>query len=112
MLHQVLQEIEAAQGFINLNELSRKLAIERSALEGMIQYWVRKGRLIDDTHANASDASGCSTGACGCSCPGPQGCPFIIKLPKTYTLALPDAPAKATDKERNITLSFSEDASQ
>ena len=112
MLHQVLQEIEAAQGSMNLNELSRKLAIERSALEGMIQYWVRKGRLIDDAHANAGAASGCSTGACGGSCSGPQGCPFIIKLPQTYTLALPHGPAKATDKEHNITLAFSEDANR
>ena len=85
MLHQVLQAIESAQGSIDINELSRKLSIERSALEGMIQYWVRKGRLKDD-----SQPAACGTGACGASCPGPKGCPFIIKLPQTYTLSLQD----------------------
>ena len=86
MLHQVLQEIEAAQGAINLNELSQKLSVEPSALAGMIQYWVRKGRLKDDLQESNISSGGCSSGACGGTCPGPQGCPFIIKLPQTYTL--------------------------
>ena len=86
MLHQVLQEIEAAQGAVNLNELSRKLGVEQSALEGMIGYWVRKGRLRDDSQAEEIPLSSCASGACGHSCPGPQGCPFVMQLPKTYTL--------------------------
>lgn len=86
MLHRVLQEIEAAQGSINLTELSRKLAVERSALDGMIQYWVRKGRLKDDRQQEELTLTACTTGSCGGSCPGPQGCPFVMKLPKTYTL--------------------------
>ena len=86
MLHQVLQEIEAAQGSINLNDLSQKLGVERSALVGMIQYWVRKGRLKDDVRENNLSLNACSTGTCSGSCPGPQGCPFIMKMPQTYTL--------------------------
>jgi hypothetical protein len=85
MLHQILQEIEAAQGPLNLNELSHKLAIERGALEGMIQYWVRKGRLKDDNQPVAEPAV-CATGSCGQHCSGPQGCPFVMKMPQTYSL--------------------------
>jgi hypothetical protein len=90
VLHQILQEIEAAQGSINLNDLSQKLSIERGALEGMIQYWVRKGRLKDDTQENDVISGVCRTGACGRSCPGPQGCPFVMKMPRTFSLTLYD----------------------
>ncbi len=86
MLHQVLQEIEGAQGSINLSELSRKLGVERSALDGMIQYWVRKGRLRDESQPEEILLSSCANGACGHSCPGPQSCPFVMQLPKSYTL--------------------------
>jgi len=86
VLHQVLQEIEAAQGAVNLNELSRKLGVERGALVGMIQYWVRKGRLKDDSQAEEIPLNSCASSACGHSCPGPQGCPFVMQLPRTYTL--------------------------
>lgn len=87
MLHRVLQEIEAAPGSINLNELSRKLSIERSALDGMIAYWVRKGRLKNDINEQAA----CSLASCssGKSCGSPQGCPFVMQMPQTYTLRKP-----------------------
>jgi len=68
-----------------LNDLGRKLGVEQSALEGMIDYWVRKGRLQDDEAVNAAI---CNSGACssGVSCPGPQGCPFVVKMPRTFSL--------------------------
>lgn len=86
MLHRVLQEIETAQGSINLGELSRKLGVEQSALEGMIQVWVRKGRLKDDSQSAGIPRSSCGSHGCGHACPGPQACPLIMKLPRTYTL--------------------------
>lgn len=86
MLQRVLQEIEAAQGSINLGELSRKLGVEQSALEGMIQVWVRKGRLRDDSQTAEIPLSSCASHGCGHTCPGPQHCPFVLQLPKTYTL--------------------------
>lgn len=89
MLHQVLQEIENSQGSINLNDLSRKLSIERSALEGMIEYWVRKGRIKDDEREQEQIFATCQPGNCG-GCQGPQGCPFIMKMPRTYSLTLYD----------------------
>ena len=45
MLHHVLHEFQSAPGALNLNDLARKLNVERSALEGMIQFWVRKGKI-------------------------------------------------------------------
>lgn len=45
MLSRILEEFEKAKGPLDLNELSRRLGVERSALEGMLQLLVRKGRL-------------------------------------------------------------------
>jgi hypothetical protein len=80
MLQLILQEIESAGGVINLADLSRKLDVEPSALEGMLEFWVRKGRLESSSH-------GCSTNLiCGGSCGGARGCPFVIQMPHTFSL--------------------------
>ena len=84
MLWQVLREVEAAQGPLDLNELSRRLDVTRGALDGMIQFWVRKGRLVDDL---VVDDAVCAVGECS-GCGGPQGCPFTMKMPQTYSLKL------------------------
>ena len=86
MLRQILQELASAQGPVNMNDLSRKLGVERSALQGMIDYWVRKGRLQDDDQALEAAMSVCTSGNCSTSCPGPQGCPFVMKMPRTFSL--------------------------
>lgn len=89
MLRDVLQELKQAQGPINLNELSRKLNIEPSALQGMILFWVQKGRLQDETQATRVILESCSS--CEGACPGPQTCPLVMKMPKSYTLTDHDA---------------------
>ena len=86
MLTQVLLEIESAQNSLNLNELSHKLDIDRSALDGMIQFWVRKGRLRDDDADLAEVTGTCSPPSCGSSCKGLAVCPFAAKIPKTYSI--------------------------
>jgi hypothetical protein len=45
MLSTILKEFERAEGPLDLNELSRRLGVERSALDGMLEYLVRKGKL-------------------------------------------------------------------
>lgn len=45
MLSQIIKELESAGGAIDLNDLSRRLGVQRSALDGMIETLVRKGRL-------------------------------------------------------------------
>jgi hypothetical protein len=86
MLKQVLKEIEAAGGTISLDALGQRLGLDRSTLEGMIQFWVRKGRLKEDNFFS-SGTGNCVTGSCGGSCSGPQGCPFTMRMPRTYSLA-------------------------
>ncbi len=92
MLNQVLHEIENAHGTINLTDLSSKLGIERSALEGMMAFWVRKGRLRDDDADLAAVMPTCASASCGGSCPGMAACPFVAKMPKTYSI-----PAQKSD---------------
>ncbi|MFC1976304.1 FeoC-like transcriptional regulator [Chloroflexota bacterium] len=89
-MQQVLQEIEAAQGSINLNDLARKLGIEQSALAGMIEFWIRKGRITTNEWALDSVCGECSGAACGGNYPDPQGCPFVMKMPRTFSLVWMD----------------------
>jgi len=85
MLWQVLHEVEAASAPLDLNELSRRLDVERSALDGMIQFWVRKGRLVDDTAGAGPVTVACANHGCG-GCASGQGCPFTMKGPRTLSL--------------------------
>lgn len=45
MLSRILEEFEQTGGPATLTEMSRRLDVERSALEGMLQFLVRKGKL-------------------------------------------------------------------
>lgn len=89
MLQQILSEIESAQGTINLAELARKLAVQPSALEGMIDFWVKKGKIKRENDQDAA-LDRCNAGTCSGGCPGPNGCPFIMTMPTTYSLTTPD----------------------
>ncbi|KAB8144523.1 hypothetical protein F8S13_06545 [Chloroflexia bacterium SDU3-3] len=80
MLHRVLEELQQSSAPISLDALSARLGIERTALEGMIAYWVRKGRLSD------SAVAGCSTSNCGSCAVGPKGCSFAQSSPRVITL--------------------------
>ncbi|MBE2201129.1 MAG: hypothetical protein IAE79_21120 [Anaerolinea sp.] len=84
MLKQVLQAIETAVGPVNMAELSRQLGIERTALDGMIAYWVRKGRLQDDQAAEMTCAP--AAAHCGPTCTGATTCAFVAKMPKSYSV--------------------------
>ncbi len=77
MLRQILAEFQQAAGPLCVDELSRKLDIEASALDGMLQTLVRSQRLleIDPT------ASGCG------SCPAKGGCIILTNgVQKSYFL--------------------------
>lgn len=89
MLNQVLQEITNANEPLSLTVLSSRLGVERGALEGMLDYWVRKGRLKDD---DVHPENGHSAGNCGPSCGGAETCSFVAKMPKSYSL-----PSKVKD---------------
>jgi hypothetical protein len=83
MLNQVLFEINNAKRPITIHELSRKMGVEPDALEGMIQFLVRKGLLQDD---NIVKNCNIDSGSCTTSCCGTSDCIFIAKMPKTYSI--------------------------
>ncbi len=45
MLSEILKAFREADGPLDLNELGRRLGIEKSALEGMLETLVRQGKL-------------------------------------------------------------------
>ncbi|MBK8046739.1 MAG: hypothetical protein IPK16_06220 [Anaerolineales bacterium] len=85
MLWEVLHAIEAAQSPLDLNELSRRLKIDRGVLDDIIQFWVRKGRLVENVGGGSVVCTAASSHACsGCASHG--DCPFTMKLPRTISL--------------------------
>jgi len=86
MLRELLRLVETAEGPISLADLGRQLGVDVAVLDGMLQYWVRKGRLImDGQSGEVACAGGCGSmgGGCG-SCSGMTSCPFVARLPVTY----------------------------
>ena len=91
MLNQVLYEIKQSKESTSLSVLGRKLGIEQGALEGMLMYWVCKGRLkVDDDQVEKKDEKDCSMGGSCSACSGAATCPFIARVPKTYSLSVVD----------------------
>lgn len=79
MLQQVLQEIAQAREPLSVADLARKLQIDPGALEGMINFWVRKGRIA------AGSVEGCASGGCG-NCGEAGTCPFAGNAPRIFML--------------------------
>ncbi|GIK39907.1 MAG: hypothetical protein BroJett011_37400 [Chloroflexota bacterium] len=82
MLKQILAEFEQKPTTLCLDELSQKLAITPSALEGMLDTLVRKGRLLEVSATH----NACHT------CPARAGCVIISSSAKSYLLAPPRSP--------------------
>lgn len=78
-LRQVLNAFEATRAPRTLTQLARELDISPGMLEGMIDHWVRKGRLRET-------GSGLACTTCG------QGatCPFMARMPRSFELAADD----------------------
>ena len=78
-LRRVLEAIEAADGAIRFDQLSRELDIDAGMLDGMLQHWVRKGRIreVVDTDPDTANCDHC----------GVKGrCPFVMQMPRRYEL--------------------------
>jgi hypothetical protein len=77
-LYEVLQALEEADGPVSLRQLSRQLHIETGALEGMLMFWVHKGRL------RVVEETACDSSLCG-TCPvAGNGCPALNSILKRY----------------------------
>lgn len=80
-LRQVLSIFEAAHEPLSLSRIAHDLDISVPQLEGMIQHWVRKGK-IRQTLA-LSDCGSCSHGE--------GDCPFVMEMPRQYELVTTDS---------------------
>lgn len=87
MLREVLNEIKATSGSIDLNQLARKLNIDRPTLDGMIEFWVRKGKLQDIQKAN-DQALACFSGGGACGSCHPTSCAHTGQMPRSFTITL------------------------
>lgn len=76
MLTQVLRLLEQQRGGLGLHELSRRLNTPASALNGMLELLVRKGRL--------AKVAPCDT-ACG-ACPLQSECNLLAGAQTRYVL--------------------------
>ncbi len=78
-LGKILTIFEQARNPLSMRAVARELEISPARLEGMIQYWVGKGRIREAVLPND-----CST--CGKN----EHCPFVIELPHSYELTPSD----------------------
>lgn len=64
VLEKIMEEVEQANGPLTKKELAQRVGVEESALDGMLEFLERKGRLSVYT---PSGCAGCDAGACvGC----------------------------------------------
>lgn len=91
MLKEVIQVIRNADRPVSLQTLSQQLSVEQTALSGMLDLLVRKGKLdIQQSSARGSEDN-CEAIQC-LGCIQAKACPFIAKMPVTYSLKEPDQP--------------------
>jgi predicted Zn-ribbon and HTH transcriptional regulator len=71
LLEEIIREIEKEPGPLTVKELARRLGIEQSALEGMLEFLERKGRLSVYRPDECEECGLVSCAACvyGRSCP-------------------------------------------
>jgi len=77
VLTQVLQVFEASSQPLSLTEIARQLEVPQGMLEGMLQYWVHRGKLREV----ANDASICPM------CSKSDTCGIMPDMPRRYELA-------------------------
>ena len=78
-LGKILTIFEEARNPLSIRAVARELEISPARLEGMIQYWVGKGRIREALLPN-------ECGTCGKN----EHCPFVIELPRSYELTPSD----------------------
>ncbi len=74
-LRQVLSAFENG-GVRSLSQLARDLDVSPARLEGMIQYWVRKGKIRETAAYTECGSCGHNDGTC----------PFVLEMPRHYEL--------------------------
>jgi hypothetical protein len=75
-LREVLRAFEDARGPLSLNDIARDLDITPGMLDGMIDYWVRKGKIRP-----AASGAACASCSLSKSC-----CTYSPNTPRGYVL--------------------------
>jgi hypothetical protein len=83
-LREVLRAFESARGPLSLNDIARDLDITPGMLDGMIDYWVRKGKI-------RPAVSGPSCAACSSCASAKSCCTYAPNMPRSYVLVTDDA---------------------
>ena len=78
LVDRVLDAIGTERGPVHLGELSRRVGVPVSALEGMLQVLERKG-VVARPHRSDGDGPVACASACGAGCTGVDTCPFVIR---------------------------------
>ena len=87
MLHAILHELQIATEPLTLRQLSLRLGVQESALEGMLQFWEAKGRLrLEKGWGGETQVGLCASRMCFRKCSGPDACPLVMKASSRYRL--------------------------
>lgn len=78
-LREVLNRFTDQNAPVSLNHMARDMGLEPGVLHGMIDYWVRKGKLRE---ISTGTGENCTT--CGIK----SACPFVVALPRYYELVV------------------------
>jgi hypothetical protein len=82
-LREVLRAFETAQGPLSLSDIARDLDITPGMLDGMIDYWVRKGKIRP-----AAGGPACAT--CSSCSHSKSCCTYSPTMPRSYLLVTDD----------------------
>ena len=85
MLYQLLTVMNNKNKPISLEGLSEELGMEKSALEGMLDLLVRKGKLRYSDLGQVPQEGSCSGAAC-MACGKEGSCPFVGKMLHVYEM--------------------------
>jgi predicted Zn-ribbon and HTH transcriptional regulator len=76
MLDDVMRELEGNKGPMTVRELARRLGVEQGALEGMLEFLERKGRL--SVYRPGEECEECGVVSCA-SCIFRASCPAGVE---------------------------------
>ncbi len=84
MLREIINILRTEDAPLSVDILSQRLDVDKSAVEGMLAMLQKKGMIkMDDM--GETNGSGCQGFSCS-GCATAQGCPFVGKMPRRYTL--------------------------
>ncbi len=85
-LRTVLDTFQHTREPLSLAQMARDLDIPVGMLEGMIEYWVRKGKIRE-----VVNTAGCGSTGCG-ACSSAKSCHYMPNLPRSYEFVREDVP--------------------